>query len=88
MDWLCGLKGNIGIGANLADFRNKILDNQPRYENNQKKFNLGNGNLFENPLAAAEFLLKREYEDSFLFDHKNRNLLLSHLYLCLKNMEI
>ena len=30
-------------------------------------FNLGNGQKFNDPISAAEYLLKREYGDSFLF---------------------
>ena len=34
-------------------------------------FNLGNGQTFNDPITAAEYLLEREYGDSFLFqtDH-------------------
>ena len=36
-----------------------------------KKFNLGNGQLFNDPIQAADQLLAREYADSALFDPNN-----------------
>ena len=33
-----------------------------------KQFNLGNGQTFQDPIKAAEYLLEREYGKSFLFD--------------------
>ncbi|XP_066913031.1 uncharacterized protein [Clytia hemisphaerica] len=35
------------------------------------QFQLGNGHQFTDPLKAAEYLLEREYGESFLFDHIN-----------------
>eukprot|EP00111_Clytia_hemisphaerica_P012474 TCONS_00036609-protein len=37
-------------------------------DNQNQKFNLGNGQLFTDPILAADQLLQREYADSALFD--------------------
>ena len=47
----------------------QILGNsQATVDNQNRKFNLGNGQLFTDPIMAADQLLEREYFDSSLFD--------------------
>ena len=47
----------------------QILKNsQATVDNQNRKFNLGNGQLFTDPIIAADQLLSREYADSALFD--------------------
>ena len=38
-----------------------------RKHQNEQWFNLGNKQAFNDPIKAAEYLLEREYGDSFLF---------------------
>ena len=46
----------------------QILQNSKKCLNKQfKLFNLGNGQSFNDPILAAEYLLQREYGNSFLF---------------------
>ena len=47
----------------------QILNNsQSRLDHQTAQFNLGNGQLFNDPFQAADYLLAREYGDTFLFD--------------------
>ena len=47
----------------------QILKNsQATVDNQNRKFNLGNGQLFTDPILAADQLHQREYADSALFD--------------------
>ncbi|XP_066912123.1 uncharacterized protein [Clytia hemisphaerica] len=47
----------------------QILNNRPATSERQaKQFNLGNTHRTANPIDAADFILEREYGDSFLFD--------------------
>ncbi|XP_066913357.1 uncharacterized protein [Clytia hemisphaerica] len=54
----------------ITDTRNSqgVFDRQ---ENQFKKYNLGNGLTMNDPIATADYLLKREYVESFLFDSQN-----------------
>ncbi|XP_066935831.1 uncharacterized protein [Clytia hemisphaerica] len=46
----------------------QILKNSnERLSKQEKVFNLGNGQTFNDPILSAEYLLQREYGDSFLF---------------------
>uniref|UniRef100_A0A7M5UQQ0 Uncharacterized protein n=1 Tax=Clytia hemisphaerica TaxID=252671 RepID=A0A7M5UQQ0_9CNID len=46
----------------------QINQNSNEFQDRQaKQFNLGNGLNFGNPISAAEYLLKREYGETFLF---------------------
>ena len=36
------------------------------------QFNLGNGQIFKDPIQAAEYLLEREYGESFLYKQENK----------------
>ena len=48
----------------------KILapsEKKRRLDHQDKQFNLGNGQTFNDPIAASEYLLKREYGDTFLY---------------------
>ncbi|XP_066929598.1 uncharacterized protein [Clytia hemisphaerica] len=48
---------------------NQIVTNaQSTIDNQNRKFNLGNGQLFNDPILAADQLLFREYADSALFN--------------------
>ncbi|XP_066925663.1 uncharacterized protein [Clytia hemisphaerica] len=47
----------------------QINQNSNEFQGRQaKQFNLGNGLNFGNPISAAEYLLKREYGETFLFE--------------------
>ena len=47
----------------------QILKNtQKTLKSQAKQFNLGNGQKFKDPFDAADYLLDREYGDSFLFN--------------------
>ena len=47
----------------------QILNNsQMISKRQQKQFNLGNSQTFADPIKAAEYLLQREYGDTFLFN--------------------
>ncbi|XP_066914135.1 uncharacterized protein [Clytia hemisphaerica] len=46
---------------------------QSTIDNQNRKFNLGNGQLFTDPILAADQLLLREYADSALFDTNRHN---------------
>ena len=47
----------------------QILNNSQTISKRQKKqFNLGNSQTFADPIKAAEYLLTREYGDTFLFN--------------------
>ena len=45
-----------------------LRNSQTTVDNQNRKFNLGNGQLFTDPILAADQLLQREYADSALFD--------------------
>ena len=48
----------------------QILTNSKATADNQnRKFNLGNGQMITDPILAADQLLEREYADSALFDY-------------------
>ncbi|XP_066921938.1 uncharacterized protein [Clytia hemisphaerica] len=54
----------------ITDTRNSqgVFDRQ---ENQFKKYNLGNGITMNDPIATSDYLLEREYVESFLFDSQN-----------------
>ena len=59
------------LGRSLQD---QILKNHEDILTRQAvQFNLGNGQVFTDPKQAADYLLKREYSDSFLFDPKAKD---------------
>ncbi|XP_066929108.1 uncharacterized protein [Clytia hemisphaerica] len=47
-----------------------LLKSSERLQHQQTVFNLGNGLKFNDPIEAAEYILEREYGDSFLFTEK------------------
>ena len=48
----------------------QILNNsQAISKRQQKQFNLGNSQRFADPIKAAEYLLEREYGETFLFNN-------------------
>ena len=50
-------------------------------QNQQRQFQLGNGQRRRNPLQAAEILLKREYGDSFLFDKGDESIFIPPVFV-------
>eukprot|EP00111_Clytia_hemisphaerica_P003860 TCONS_00011088-protein len=61
--------------TNASSFYQKLSEpseKKRRLDHQVKQFNLGNGQTFNDPIAAAEYLLKREYGDTFLF-HQNQH---------------
>ena len=61
-------------GGKNKSFSEKIKQNQQDISKGQRKqFNLGNGQLFQDPVKAAEYLLEREYGNSFLFKSDNHD---------------
>ncbi|XP_066922338.1 uncharacterized protein [Clytia hemisphaerica] len=48
-----------------------IRTSQKRLSHQITQFNLGNGQVFTDPIQAAEYLLEREYGESFLFQPDN-----------------
>ncbi|XP_066933713.1 uncharacterized protein [Clytia hemisphaerica] len=45
-----------------------VVNQQKVLANQDRQFNVGNGQTFQDPILAAEYLLEREYGESFVFD--------------------
>ena len=50
-------------------YQQVLRNSQKSLKEQTNQFNLGNGQLFTDPFQAADYLLAREYGDTFLFDN-------------------
>ena len=70
---LLALKSKVINPANCSSsgsLYQQILNySQERLDHQTAQFNLGNGQLFTDPFQAADYLLAREYGDTFMFDN-------------------
>ena len=77
------IKDQTKSGRINKSFTNQIKQNLQDVSEAQKhQFNLGNGMNFTDPIQAAEYLLEREYGDSFLFnDSKDEPIFIPPVFL-------
>ena len=77
------IKDQTKSGRIDKSFTNQIKQNLQDVSEAQKhQFNLGNGMNFTDPIQAAEYLLEREYGDSFLFnDSKDEPIFIPPVFL-------
>ena len=54
---------------NKSITRQILQNSEKRLKDQHSQFNLGNGKTFKDPFKAADYLLEREYGDTFLFDN-------------------
>lgn len=61
----------------VTSFNERIIRNAKLTKDRQNlQFNLGNSQQFSDPIQAAEYLLKREYKETFLFQQQRHNAII------------